>query len=191
MIVNPKEVKKEELKGFHQPTYDEQRFLENKNKTSKTFTVRILWDALIPIIWATIAMAMLAVYQWYRGQIHAAALCCFFTLIFAAWALSYFFIDFFFRERRRKKEVDFETMMCQVSKMELYKKGTYAAYVATDTEVCIEPIMVDSITFQEWHKDNNCPFLLVRYSTRKDPQAKFFQLFLQQEVIDTFVIECF
>lgn len=191
MIINPKEVKQENLQGFHKPTYDEQRFLENKNKTSKTFTVRILWDALIPIIWATIAMAMLAVYQWYRGQIHAAALCCFFTLIFAAWALSYFFIDFFFRERRRKKEVDFETMMCQVSKMELYKKGTYAAYVATDTEVCIEPIMVDSITFQEWHKDNNCPFLLVRYSTRKDPQAKFFQLFLQQEVIDTFVIECF
>ena len=42
MIINPKEVKKEELKGFHKPTYDEQRFLENKNKTSRTFTVRIL-----------------------------------------------------------------------------------------------------------------------------------------------------
>lgn len=50
MIINPKEVKKEELKGFHKPTYDEQRFLENKNKTSRTFTVRILWDALLPII---------------------------------------------------------------------------------------------------------------------------------------------
>lgn len=94
MIVNPKEVKKEELKGFHQPTYDEQRFLENKNKTSKTFTVRILWDALLPIIWATIAMAMLAIYQWYHGHMRAASLCCLFTLIFAAWALSYFFVDF-------------------------------------------------------------------------------------------------
>lgn len=49
MIINPKEVKKEELKGFHKPTYDEQRFLENKNKTSRTFTVRILWNALLPI----------------------------------------------------------------------------------------------------------------------------------------------
>ena len=28
MIINPKEVKKEELKGFHKPTYDEQRFLD-------------------------------------------------------------------------------------------------------------------------------------------------------------------
>lgn len=95
MIINPKEVKKEELKGFHKPTYNEQRFLENKNKTSRTFTVRILWDALLPIIWATIAMAMLAVYQWYHGYMRAASLCCFFTLIFAAWVLSYFFVDFF------------------------------------------------------------------------------------------------
>lgn len=182
MIVNPKEVKKEELKGFHQPTYDEQRFLENKNKTSKTFTVRILWDALLPIIWATIAMAMLAIYQWYHGHMRAASLCCFFTLIFAAWVLSYFFVDFFFRERRRKKEIIFETMTCRVRKMDLYKKDTYAAYAATDTEICTEPIMVDSITFQKWHKDNSCPFLLVRYNTKKDPQAKFFQLFLQQEV---------
>lgn len=75
-------------------------------------------------------------------------------------------------------------------KMDLYKKDTYAAYVVTDTEICTEPIMVDSITFQKWHKDNSCPFLLVRYNT-KDPQAKFFQLFLQQEVTDAFAIECF
>lgn len=51
--------------------------------------------------------------------------------------------------------------------------------------------MVDSIIFQKWHKDNSCPFLLVRYNTKKDPQAKFFQLFLQQEVTDAFAIECF
>ena len=113
------------------------------------------------------------------------------TLIFTAWVLSYFFVDFFFRERRRKKEIIFETMTCRVSKMDLYKKGTYAAYAATDTEICTEPIMVDSITFQKWHKDNSCPLLLVRYNTKKDPQAKFFQLFLQQEVTDAFAIECF
>lgn len=175
MIINPKEVKKEELKGFHKPTYDEQRFLENKNKTSRTFTVRILWDALLPIIWATIAMAMLAVYQWYHGYMRAASLCCFFTLIFAAWVLSYFFVDFFFRERRRKKEIIFETMTCRVSKMDLYKKDTYAAYVVTDTEICTEPIMVDSITFQKWHKDNSCPFLLVRYNTKR-PAGKIFSI---------------
>lgn len=107
MIINPKEVKQENLQGFHKSTYDEQRFLENKNKTFRTFTVRILWDALIPIIWATIAMAMLAVYQWYRGQIHAAALCCFFTLIFAAWALSYFFYRFLFQGTQTQKRSRF------------------------------------------------------------------------------------
>ena len=127
---------------------------------------------------------MLAVYQWYHGYMRAASLCCFFTLIFAAWVLSYFFVDFFFRERRRKKEIIFETMTCRVSKMDLYKKDTYAAYAVTDTEICTEPIMVDSITFQKWHKDNSCPFLLVRYNTKKDPQAKFFQLFLHMRLLN-------